>query len=907
MGVHSYAFDFSVWELWGPLLFGGSLIVVDYYTSRSPEQFLELLRVEQVTVLNQTPSAFYQLAEADRNAGPGLEPLALRYVVFGGEALELRRLSDWVARHGDSSPTLVNMYGITETTVHVSFRALDAKTIAAAAGSVVGRAIAGLGVYVLDNRLRPVPVGVAGEMYVAGPQLARGYLGRPDLTATRFVANPLAGPNQGGSRLYRSGDLARWNRFGELEYLGRADDQVKVRGFRIELGEIEAAVLAQPGIAQAAVIVREDQPGDQRIVAYVVAEGDLEPDLETIRSGAAEQLPAYMVPAALVRLEWIPLTVNGKLDRRALPAPAVQARAFRAPVTPVQEAVAAVFADVLGLDRVGVDDDFFDLGGNSLIATRVVARIGAALGATVPVRALFEASTVEALAARVESHTGGTARAALVARERAEGELVPLSFAQQRMWFLNKYDTTSAAYNLPVAIRLTGELDTEALSLALADLVRRHESLRTRYPEHGGTPVQQIVAAERISLDLRPIAIAQDELFETVTEFVSTGFDVAEQVPMRVRLFRVAAAGHTGRTADAEQAAGAEHVDGGVTEHVLVVVVHHIAADGFSIAPLTRDVMRAYTARAQGAAPGWAPLPVQYADFAIWQRAVLGTEDDADSLMSRQVGYWQSQLAGVPDELTLPFDRARPAIASLRGATVHRELSPELVAALDEIARRQGASLFMVMHTALAVLLARLSGSDDVAIGTPIAGRGEQALDDLVGMFVNTLVLRTGVRPAETFTDLLEQARKTDLDAYGNADVPFERLVELLAPERSQSRNPLFQVMLAFQNLDRTTLELPGLAVSALDLDESVARFDLQFTLSELGEPGHGGMALALNYATELFDEDTVAGIAVRWQRVLEAVAADAAITVGAIDVLDAAERSDLVFRVGEPPVPART
>ncbi|MFC8384149.1 non-ribosomal peptide synthase/polyketide synthase, partial [Nocardia sp. NPDC057272] len=904
---HSYAFDFSVWELWGPLLFGGSLIVVDYYTSRSPEQFLELLRVEQVTVLNQTPSAFYQLAEADRNAGPGLEPLALRYVVFGGEALELRRLSDWVARHGDSSPTLVNMYGITETTVHVSFRALDAKTIAAAAGSVVGRAIAGLGVYVLDNRLRPVPVGVAGEMYVAGPQLARGYLGRPDLTATRFVANPLAGPNQGGSRLYRSGDLARWNRFGELEYLGRADDQVKVRGFRIELGEIEAAVLAQPGIAQAAVIVREDQPGDQRIVAYVVAEGDLEPDLETIRSGAAEQLPAYMVPAALVRLEWIPLTVNGKLDRRALPAPAVQARAFRAPVTPVQEAVAAVFADVLGLDRVGVDDDFFDLGGNSLIATRVVARIGAALGATVPVRALFEASTVEALAARVESHTGGTARAALVARERAEGELVPLSFAQQRMWFLNKYDTTSAAYNLPVAIRLTGELDTEALALALADLVRRHESLRTRYPEHGGTPVQQIVAAERISLDLRPIAIAQDELFETVTEFVSTGFDVAEQVPMRARLFRVASAGHTGRTADTEQAAGAEHADGGVTEHVLVVVVHHIAADGFSIAPLTRDVMRAYTARAQGTAPGWAPLPVQYADFAIWQRAVLGTEDDADSLMSRQVGYWQSQLAGVPDELTLPFDRPRPAIASLRGATVHRELSPELVAALDEIARRQGASLFMVMHTALAVLLARLSGSDDVAIGTPIAGRGEQALDDLVGMFVNTLVLRTGVRPAETFTDLLEQARKTDLDAYGNADVPFERLVELLAPERSQSRNPLFQVMLAFQNLDRTTLELPGLAVSALDLDESVARFDLQFTLSELGEPGHGGMALALNYATELFDEDTVAGIAVRWQRVLEAIAADASITVGAIDVLDAAERADLVFRVGEPPVPART
>jgi len=421
--------------------------------------------------------------------------------VFGGEALELRRLSNWVASHGAgpkgrpsgsavASPLLVNMYGITETTVHVSYRALDAATIDAAAGSVVGRAIAGLRVYVLDNRLRPVPVGVAGEMYVAGPQLARGYLGRPDLTTARFVANPLADSEATGTRLYRSGDLARWNRHGELEYLGRADDQVKVRGFRIELGEIESAVLAQPGIAQAAVIVREDQLGDQRIVAYVVAEPDVIPDLDIVRSGAAQRLPSYMVPSALVRLEWIPLTVNGKLDRRALPAPAVKKRAFRAPVTPVQETVASVFADVLDLPRVGVDDDFFELGGNSLIATRVVSRIGAALGTTVPVRALFEASTVEGLAARVESHADGAARARLVARSRQADELVPLSFAQQRMWFLNKYDITSAAYNLPIAIRLTGALDVEALRLAVTDVVRRHESLRTRYPRtrwHAGS------------------------------------------------------------------------------------------------------------------------------------------------------------------------------------------------------------------------------------------------------------------------------------------------------------------------------------------------------------------------------------------------------------------------------------
>nr|WP_280471379.1 non-ribosomal peptide synthase/polyketide synthase [Nocardia cyriacigeorgica] len=876
---HSYAFDFSVWELWGPLLFGGTLIVVDYYTSRSPEQFLELLRAEKVTVLNQTPSAFYQLAEADRNAQDAT-PLSLRYVVFGGEALELRRLSDWVARHGDKAPVLVNMYGITETTVHVSYRALDAATIAEAAGSIVGRAIAGLQVFVLDNRLRPVPVGVAGEMYVAGPQLARGYLGRPDLSAARFVANPLG--DGAGSRLYRSGDLARWNRFGELEYLGRADDQVKVRGFRIELGEIESAVLAQPGIAQAAVIVREDQPGDQRIVAYVVSDPDTAPNLDQVREGAAELLPAYMVPSAVVRLEWIPLTVNGKLDRRALPAPAVQARAFRAPVTPVQETVAAVFAEVLDLPRVGVDDDFFDLGGNSLIATRVVSRIGAALGTTVPVRTLFEASTVESLAARVESHTGTEARTRLTARPRATGETVPLSFAQQRMWFLNKYDTSSAAYNLPIALRLSGALDAEALRLAVADVVRRHESLRTRYPEHGGTPVQVIVPAEQIHLDLNPVPVDAGELLDVVTAFVSTGFDVAEQVPLRARLYQV-----------------------GADEHVLVVVVHHIAADGFSMGPLTRDVMLAYSARIQDSAPGWEPLSVQYADFALWQREVLGSEDDPQSLMARQVAYWQRALDGIPDELALPTDRPRPAVASLRGATLHTELPGELVAALDEVARRSGASLFMVMHGALTVLLSRLSGSDDVAVGTPIAGRGEQALDDLVGMFVNTLVLRTGIDPAESFAELLDRVRRTDLDAYGNADVPFERLVELLAPERSQARNPLFQVMLAFQNLDRTSLELPGLSVSALDLEENVARFDLQFTLSEHGEPG-AGMALALTYATELFDEATVAEIAGRWRRVLEAIAADATISVGAIDVLDAGERADLVSRTGAPAVAPR-
>ena len=665
--------------------------------------------------------------------------------------------------------------------------------------------------------------------------------------------------------------MARWNRHGELEYLGRADDQVKVRGFRIELGEIEAAVLAQPGIAQTAVIVREDQPGDQRIVAYVVPDAGVAPELESVRDGAAERLPSYMVPAAFVVLERIPLTVNGKLDRRALPAPAVLARAYRAPQTPVQEAVAAVFAEVLELDRVGLDDDFFDLGGNSLIATRVVARIGAALGTTVPVRTLFEAPTVDALAAKVESHTGGDSRPRLTARPR--GEIVPLSFAQQRMWFLNQYDTSSAAYNLPLGIRLSGELDTAALELAIHDVVRRHEPLRTRYPARDGVPTQLVVAAEAVALDLRVYPIGEAELGAALLEFATIGFDVAEQVPMRTRLFRV-----------------------GADEHVLVVVVHHIAGDGVSMTPLARDVMIAYTARTQGSAPGWVPLPVQYADFAIWQREVLGTEDDPESLLARQLDYWKGALAGSPDELTLPVDRPRPVVASHHGATVWRTLSPTLVAALEEVARGRGSSLFMVMHGALAVLLARLSDADDVAIGTPIAGRGEAALDDLVGMFVNTLVLRTAVAGGESFAALLERVRYTDLEAFGNADVPFERLVDLLAPERSQARNPLFQVALSFQNMDRPTLELPGLRVSALELEESVARFDLQFTLSERDSEG---MSVALTYATELFDEATARTIATRWERVLEAIAANPEAIVGDIDLLEAGERAEILSRTG--------
>ncbi|MCJ0905033.1 amino acid adenylation domain-containing protein [Rhodococcus sp. ARC_M6] len=865
---HSYAFDFSVWELWGPLLYGGTLVVVDYVTSRSPEQFLELLARERVTVLNQTPSAFYQLAEADRLVSEaGAAPaLSLRWVVFGGEALELRRLSEWFGRRGDVSPTLVNMYGITETTVHVSHRAVDAVMAAGASASVVGQAISGLQVFVLDRRLAPVPVGVAGEMYVSGVQLARGYLGQSALTSTRFVASPFSA----GEVLYRTGDVASWNGAGDLEYLGRADDQVKVRGFRIEIGEIESAVLADVSVAQTAVVVREDSPGDQRLVAYVVPAIGASVSVDELRVAVAGVLPEYMVPSAFVVLDAIPLTVNGKLDRRALPVPSFEVAVFRAPASVVEEVVAQTFADVLGVERVGLDDDFFALGGNSLVATQVVSRLGQALDASVGVRELFEASTVEGLAARLGSHVGGGSRIALTAQTRPAQ--VPLSFAQQRMWFLNQLDTSSAASNIPMAITLTGELDQTALYDAVMDVLKRHEILRTVYPEVDGTGYQRILPAAAVPVNLAPVQVDASDIVSAVTEFCSAGFDVTAEVPLRATLFQV-----------------------GDNSFVLAIVIHHISTDGFSMGPLTRDVMSAYYARSVGNTPTWAPLPVQYADYALWQREVLGSEADAESVLAQQIDYWARTLDGVPDQITLPSDRVRPAVFTGRGATLSFPVSAETHRGLLAVARDNQASLFMVMHSALATLLARLSGTTDIAVGTPVAGRGEAELDDLIGMFVNTLVLRTEVDPGMRFRDLLASARETDLAAFAHGDVPFERLVDVLDPVRSQAHNPLFQVALAFQNLGQSQLTLPGLDIAEFDIAETVAKFDLQLTLVEAVD-GHG-MTATFTYATDLFDEGTVVSFAARLTRILEAVVGDASQPVGDIDILEIPERLELTSR----------
>ncbi|GAA5090149.1 hypothetical protein GCM10023319_42200 [Nocardia iowensis] len=560
-----------------------------------------------------------------------------------------------------------------------------------------------------------------------------------------------------------------------------------------------------------------------------------------------------------------------------MPEPEFEAQVFRAPSTPIEEIVASVFAEVLGVERVGADDDFFGLGGNSLLATQVAARIGAALDARVPVRALFEASTVAGLAVKVEQHAGAGGRRALVAGPRPEQ--VPLSLAQQRMWFLNQFDTASAVNNIPVAVRLTGDLDVGALQAAVADVISRHETLRTVYPEQGRAATQVIMPAEQAVPDLTPETVAAEDIRQRIIDVVTAGFDVTAEVPLRAKLFRVTD-----------------------SEYVLVFVVHHISADGWSMGPLTRDVMLAYAARSAGVPPGWAPLPVQYADFSLWQRDVLGSETDPASLISQQAEYWRTALAGLPDELNLPADRTRPTTQSFAGGRVVFPIDGELHRRLTEIAREQNATMFMLVHAALALFLARMSGTDDIAIGTPVAGRGEAELDDVIGMFVNTLVLRSHVEGDLTFGELLARTKDADLQAFAHADLPFERLVELLNPERSTARHPLFQVALSFENLPETSFELPGLHVGAVDFDVDTAKFDLSLTIREAaaGAADGAGMYAEFSFARDLFDDATVEVFAQRFTRLLDAIATDRATPIGDLPLLDEAEYDLLTHVHGE-------
>ena len=1295
---HSLAFDYSVWEIWGALLHGGRLVVVPDSVVRSPQDFHALLVAERVSVLSQTPSAFYALQTADALAPELGSRLELETVVFGGEALEPQRLRPWLDHH-PRSPRLVNMYGITETTVHASFREILAGDVDSPV-SPVGLPLAHLAFFVLDGSLRRVPAGVVGELYVAGGGVSAGYVGRPGLTGSRFVACPFGGT---GTRMYRTGDLVRWRADGQLEYTGRADEQVKIRGYRIELGEIEAALAAHPRVTHAVAAARPtpstenaaDGASDKQLVGYVVLNQDMmlvrepereahlveqwqsvyqglysertfapgvsaalgedfggwnssytgapiplgemrewraaavdrilelrprrvleigvgsglllahvapecaeywgtdfsAPTIQTLQAAVASQswgervqlrvqpahvadglpqghfdvvvlnsviqyfpsagylldvlavamrllapggalflgdvrnlsllqafttglvstdstgdedvagvvrervrretvaeqelllapefftalpqhipdiaavdvqlkrmcavnelssyryevvlrkapapvrslarissepwqrfgnlaglgeylrsqhptelrvtevshagiwpdvalagalaqagdrapvselragipapdavlphqchllgqelgyataltwspipgavdlvftraatapgdplpalsdlylpatpvgslaayvndpsaiersaelrgfvaarLPEYMVPAAIVVLESLPLTVNGKLDRRALPAPEfIGGVAYRAPRDRREQVLAALFGEVLGVTRVGIDDGFFDLGGHSLLATRLVARIRTDLGVEVPIRALFDAPTVAGLAEWMSAYAGDRAGTALTAQQRPE--VVPLSFAQSRLWFLDQLQGPSAVYNMPVALRLRGRLDVQALGVALVDVMDRHESLRTLFPAADGVPRQVVVPAERAALGWEVVDASgwsEGRLAAAIDAAGCHQFDLASEIPLRARLFRL----------DED-------------DHVLVAVVHHIAADGWSITPLTRDLSEAYRARRQGSAPEWAPLAVQYVDYTLWQRAQLGELTDNQSQIAAQLAYWRQALAGLPERLVLPTDRPYPPVADYRGATLEVDWPAELQQRVDRVAREHQVTSFMVMQAALAVLLYKLSASPEVAVGFPIAGRRDPALDELVGFFVNTLVLRVEVSGDPSATELWDQVRQRSLAAYEHQDVPFEVLVERLNPTRNLSHHPIFQVMFAWQNLPghdmgpAAGLALEGVQITPLPADTHTARMDLSLSLAErwtqTGQPA--GISGTVEYRTDVFDLDTIEVLIGRLQRVLEAMTADPARRLSSIDVLGGGERARL-------------
>ncbi|KPH97142.1 amino acid adenylation domain protein [Actinobacteria bacterium OK074] len=859
-------FDGSVIELFWPLTVGARLVLARPGGHQDAHYITEVIATEQVTCVQFVPSMLDVFVDEPAAA----RCTSLRQVLCGGEALP-QGVVDRVTR---LLPVEVyNLYGPTEVTVD----ATGGRVFAGADDGVpIGRPVANTRLYVVDTALRLVPAGATGELYVAGAGLARGYAGRAGLTAGRFVACPF---EPGGARMYRTGDVVRRRPDGQLEYLGRADDQVKIRGFRIEPGEIEAVLLSHPGVRQTAVVVREDQPGSGRsLVAYLVpatpaGEGAQTANLDTasVRDFAMRALPDYMVPTAFVVLKTLPLTANGKLDRRALPAPDSAALVtLRPPRTPQEEVLCGVFAELLGLPRVGVDDDFFTLGGQSLLVMRLVARTRSLLGAELSARDVFKAPTVAGLVRLLGR--GEFVRPVLKAVARQEK--VPLSFAQRRLWFLYQLEGPSTTYNVPLTLRLSGRLDRAALEAALADVVGRHESLRTVFAEVDGVPYQRILDAGEARPELRVSEVDAAGLSARLTEAAGYRFDLGTEMPLRTELFTL-----------------------GPDEQVLLVLVHHIASDGWSMTPLARDLAAAYAARCQGSAPDWPELPVQYADYTLWQRELLGEESDADSLFARQLAYWTEQLAGLPEQIRLPTDRPRPPVASHRGDIVRVELGPELHAGLTGMCRRTGSSMFMVLQAALAALLTRLGAGTDIPIGSPIAGRTDEELDELVGCFVNTLVMRTDTSGDPTFNELLGRVRENALAAYAHQDMPFENLVEALNPARTLSYNPLFQTILALQNVPLGEFDLPGLHVSTVATPIRTAKFDLVFNLRERYRPDGscGGVVGAVEYATDLFDPVTVETLVARWTRLLEAVVADPDVVVGRIDVLADDERARLL------------
>nr|QEO74872.1 condensation domain-containing protein [uncultured bacterium] len=867
--VSNSSFDAITFELWGALLNGARLVIFKKEVVLSLEEFSAQLSRHRITTMFLTTALFNQLAHNVPDVFNGM-----RQLLTGGEQVDPHSMQKVLQQGG--LERLLHVYGPTETTTFASW--YEVKEIPPHLVTVpIGHPIANTEFYVLDPQFRPVPVGVPGELYIGGDGVARGYWKHSRLTAEKFVPHPWS--QESGGRLYRTGDQVRYLHDGNIEFLGRLDHQVKVRGFRIELGEIEATLLSHCAVSEAVVVTREDEPNDKRIVAYVVCENGSRPLPDELRSFLREKLPDYMLPAAFEYLENLPLTANGKIDRRALPAPdqtRPELGTYVAPRTPIEEILASLWSRLFAVTRVGVNDDFFALGGHSLLATQLISSVRAAFMIEIPLATLFEYPTIAEFAARVEKALNSAPELLAppilpVPRTQA----LPLSFAQQRLWFIEQFQPGTPLYNVCVPLRLSGQLNTSALDNTLSEIVRRHEVLRTTFTSENGQPAQVITPDEQVKLsivDLGSLSSSEVSSETLIRQFLQAEaarpFDLAHGPLLRATLLRLRAG-----------------------EHVLLFTMHHIVTDGWSMGLLVNEVATVYQSFVKGEASPLPELAIQYADYAVWQREWLQGE-----VLERQVAYWREQLADAPAELVLPIDHARPAVQSHRGASQTLVFRESLTDELQELSRREGVTLFMTLLAGWSVLLGRYAGVQDVTVGTLIAGRTRAELEPLIGFFVNTLALRMRWKNDWTVTEFLRTVRQICLEGYSHQELPFEKLVDELQPERNLSRTPVFQVMLVLQNAPFETLELPGLELQPLETEGTAALFDLTLVLSEKGRV----IAGPLSYNTDIFEAESIGRMLLHFEILLRGMTADPATRLSDLPLLTEAEREQLLYEWNE-------
>jgi len=864
----SQSFDVSVWQMLAVLMVGGKVLIAGEDLSRDSVGQLKMVAEERITILEIVPSQLRAMVEEMETVAVPVRPnlSSLKWLIVNGEALMPELCRRWFSLY--PATPLVNAYGPTECSDDVTQYVIEQSPSSTTTRMPIGEPLANMRMYVLDRKLSPVPLGVTGELYIGGIGVGRGYMREPERTARIYLPDCFG--NQPGARLYKTGDRVRWLPDGNLDFIERIDHQVKIRGYRIELGEIEAVLEKHGDVKDCVVMVREDTPGFKRLVAYVVAEGvSVLADAGELSRHLRERLPEYMIPSAFVQIEEMPLTSNGKLDRRALPAPdfsrSETEQSYVVARTPVEELLVGVWREILGVEHVGIEDDFFELGGHSLLATQLMSRIRTAFAVEIPLRQLFEGPTVAELAQYIE--------AALKAQNHLQAPLIvpvsreidlPLSFAQQRLWFLDQLEPDNAFYNVPTALRLKGRLNIAALQQTLDEVVRRHESLRTSFALVDGAPVQVISEPATVELPVIDLSREDEETREArarklAEEEARRPFDLSRGPLLRTQLLRLSE-----------------------NEHVVLFTMHHIVSDGWSMGVLVNEIAALYEAFLQGAASPLPELPVQYADYAYWQRNWLRGE-----VMEKLLGYWRRRLGGTLPVLNLPTDHVRPALPTFRGRHDSYMIAATLSELLRQLSQQQGATLFMTLLATFKILLMRYTKQEDLIVGTAIANRNRGETEGMIGFFINMLALRTDLSGEPSFKDLLKQVREVALGAYAHQDMPFERLVEEFVPDRASSQTPLVQVAFGFNNAPRQELKLSGLTLSAMPFNDEAGRFDLTLWIDKPSDE----LRATWYYNTELFEPTTIERMQGHFETLLRSIAAQPDERLSAMEMLTEEEK----------------